>query len=87
MTLVVLGKESLPQLQRTVDGLFSPVPNRGTGLRPSNKWLGKVKPFFSNQPPQAFNVVPVQVRTQAEINRDAYDAIPRRMYLRLADRG
>lgn len=62
MTLAVLGKESLAQLQSTVDAMFAPVPNRGTGRRPSERWLGKVKPFLNNQPIQAFNIVPVQVR-------------------------
>ena len=61
MTLAVLGKESLSQLQRTVDDLFKAVPNRGSGLRPSERWLGKVKPFLNNQPLQSFNIVPVQV--------------------------
>lgn len=61
MTLVVLGKESLSQLQRAVDVMFAPVPNRGTGRKPSEKWIGKVKPFFNNQPLQAYNIVPVQV--------------------------
>ena len=61
MTLAVLGKEPLSQLQGTVDAMFAAVPNRGTGSRPSEKWLGKVKPFFNNQPLQAYNVVPVQV--------------------------
>ncbi|CAM9359574.1 unnamed protein product, partial [Laminaria digitata] len=60
MTLAVLGKEPLSQLQRTVDDLFKKVPNRGNGLRPSERWLGKVKPFMNNQPLQAFNIVPVQ---------------------------
>ncbi|CAM9514752.1 unnamed protein product, partial [Hapterophycus canaliculatus] len=60
MTLVVLGKESLSQLQGTVDKMFAPVPNRGSGRRPSEKWRGKVKPFFNNQPLQAYNIVPVQ---------------------------
>eukprot|EP00904_Undaria_pinnatifida_P012432 jgi/Undpi1/8319/HiC_scaffold_25.g10788.m1 len=60
MTLAVLGKESLSQLQRTVDDLFKAVPNRGSGLRPSERWLGKVKPFLNNQPLQSFNIVPVQ---------------------------
>eukprot|EP00752_Nemacystus_decipiens_P006180 g5577.t1 len=60
MTLAVLGKESLSQLQGTVDAMFSAVPNRGTGLRPSEKWLGRVKPFFNNRPLQAYNIVPVQ---------------------------
>lgn len=61
MTLAVLGKESLSQLQGTVDGLFKAIPNRGSGSRPSARWLGKVKPFLNNQPLQAFNIVPVQV--------------------------
>lgn len=61
MTLAVLGKETLSQLQRTVDDLFKAVPNRGSGSRPSERWLGKVKPFMNNQPLQAFNIVPVQV--------------------------
>lgn len=62
MTLAVLGKESIGQLQAMVNDIFSPVPNRGPGRRPSEKWLGRVKPFLNNQPLQAFNVVPVQVR-------------------------
>lgn len=62
MTVAVLGKESLSQLQRMVDDMFSQVPRRGTGLKPSQKWLGKVKPFLNNQSLLAFNVVPVQVR-------------------------
>lgn len=62
MTLVVLGKESLSQLQGAVSGMFAPVPNRGSGRRPSEKWIGKVKPFFNTQPLQAYNIVPVQVR-------------------------
>lgn len=61
MTLVVLGKESLTELQTTVEEKFSPVPNRGSGLRPSLKWIGTVKPFLSDKPLQAFNVVPVKV--------------------------
>ncbi|CAM9761157.1 unnamed protein product [Pylaiella littoralis] len=60
MTLVVLGKESLSQLQGAVSGMFAPVPNRGSGRRPSEKWIGKVKPFFNTQPLQAYNIVPVQ---------------------------
>ncbi|CAN0269727.1 unnamed protein product [Ectocarpus sp. 12 AP-2014] len=60
MTLAVLGKESLSQLQSTVDGMFGPVPNRGSGRRPSEKYIGKVKPFLGNQPLQAYNIVPVQ---------------------------
>lgn len=61
MTLAVLGKESLSQLQSTVDAMFAAVPNRGAGARPSERWLGKVKPFLNNQPLQAYNIVPVQV--------------------------
>ncbi|CAM9553710.1 unnamed protein product [Scytosiphon promiscuus] len=60
MTLAVLGKESLSQLQSTVDKMFAPVPNRGSGRRPSEKWRGKIKPFFNNQQLQAYNIVPVQ---------------------------
>lgn len=61
MTLVVLGKESLAELQSTVEEKFSSVPNRGSGLKPSLKWMGTVKPFLSDKPLQAFNVVPVKV--------------------------
>lgn len=62
MTLAVLGKESLSQLQSTVDKMFAPVPNRGSGRRPSERWRGKVKPYFNNQQLQAYNIVPVQVK-------------------------
>lgn len=61
MTLVVLGKESLPELQSTVEETFSPVPNRGDGLKPSLKWIGTVRPFPSDNPLQAYNIVPIKV--------------------------
>lgn len=63
MTLVVLGKESLSELQQAVEEKFSAVPKRGCGLRPSSAWIGKVKPFLDDRakPLQAFNVVPVKV--------------------------
>ncbi|CAM9421779.1 unnamed protein product, partial [Hapterophycus canaliculatus] len=60
MALVVLGKEPLPQLQQAVREKFSPVPNRGNGLRPSLAWIGKVKPFPDGQPSEAFNIVPAK---------------------------
>ncbi|CAM9877673.1 unnamed protein product [Pylaiella littoralis] len=68
MTLVVLGKESLTELQTTVEEKFSPVPNRGSGLRPSLKWIGTVKPFLSDKPLQAFNVVPVKDLRSLEVS-------------------
>ncbi|CAM9610322.1 unnamed protein product [Scytosiphon promiscuus] len=59
MTLAVLGKEPLPELQQAVQHKFSPVPNLGDGLRPSLAWIGRVKPFPEGMVCEAFNVVPV----------------------------
>ncbi|CAN0120298.1 unnamed protein product [Ectocarpus sp. 6 AP-2014] len=70
MTLVVLGKESLSELQQAVEEKFSAVPKRGCGLRPSSAWIGKVKPFLDDRakPLQAFNVVPVKDLRSLEVS-------------------
>ncbi|CAM9610251.1 unnamed protein product [Scytosiphon promiscuus] len=68
MTLVVLGKEPLPELQQAVQDKFSPVPNRGDGLRPSLAWIGKVKPFPEGRVSEAFNVVPVKDMRSLELS-------------------
>lgn len=63
MTLAVIGKQSLPDLEAWVKECFSPIP-RGSGsgrqggeVEPAPAWLGKVAPFL----PQTSAAVSVYV--------------------------
>lgn len=60
MTLCVLGKEPLPQLQKMAEALFSAVPSKETA-DPSLQWWGKVAPFREMLPSQKMTVPVLEV--------------------------
>lgn len=64
MTLCVLGKQPLSEMQRWVEEQFSAVPDRGTS-NPSLQWWGKAPPFLEMVERDAkvplLKVVPVSV--------------------------
>ncbi len=56
MTLAVVGREPLDQLEEWVTRMFSPVPNNDVPP-PESLWAGKVTPYTGNE---VLSVVPVK---------------------------
>ena len=56
MTLAVVGREPLDQLEEWVTRMFSPVPNNDVPP-PESLWAGKITPFTGNE---VLSVVPVK---------------------------
>ncbi|CAN0212642.1 unnamed protein product, partial [Phaeothamnion confervicola] len=61
MTLCIVGKQSLDELQRWSEDMFAAVPDKGIPA-PSTAWAGTVPPFVPEEAPTEHDVVPVQVR-------------------------
>ena len=58
MTLVVLGKNSIPELKSLVSNLFKDVPTSNR-LNPSLQWWGKIRPYEPSDALTAIEIVPI----------------------------
>jgi len=59
MTLCVLGKEPLQELEKWISRKFSAVPSDASHVAPPLEWWGKISPYEPQQQASKLSVVPV----------------------------
>ena len=58
MTLCILGKDSIKDLESWVQNTFNKIPNRNTS-DPALNWWGKVMPYTEHSSATLLEVVPI----------------------------